>query len=154
MLEVGVKKIASKNLSTTIEMILGDSENMPWGQLLWRNYCCLVYVILTLEKVCWNLESFETKWRICNPRNFCPRQNTLQKQFYSKNILPIIGKIFKDTVAYGYLSESAAAFPWRSFKQYFKKIGFIDVVAFKLCVATIYFCLKNNIEDFSINMKN
>jgi ubiquinone/menaquinone biosynthesis C-methylase UbiE len=67
----------------------------------------------------------------CNPRNFCPRQNTLQTrlQFYSKNILPIIGKIFQDTVAYGYLSESAAVSIWRSFKQYFKKIWFIDVVA-------------------------
>jgi demethylmenaquinone methyltransferase/2-methoxy-6-polyprenyl-1,4-benzoquinol methylase len=27
------------------------------------------------------------------------------------------------------LSESAAAFPWRSFKQYFEKVGFIDVIA-------------------------
>jgi SAM-dependent methyltransferase len=29
MLEVGVKKIAEKKLSNTIEMVLGDSENMP-----------------------------------------------------------------------------------------------------------------------------
>ena len=30
MLEVGVQKIASKNLTKTIEMVLGDSENMPF----------------------------------------------------------------------------------------------------------------------------
>ena len=30
MLEVGEKKIAAKNLSNTIEMILADSENMPF----------------------------------------------------------------------------------------------------------------------------
>jgi demethylmenaquinone methyltransferase/2-methoxy-6-polyprenyl-1,4-benzoquinol methylase len=61
----------------------------------------------------------------CNPRNFCPRQNTLQTrlQFYSKNILPIIGKIFlKDTVAY--LSESAAAFPYgEALNNILRKLG-------------------------------
>jgi demethylmenaquinone methyltransferase/2-methoxy-6-polyprenyl-1,4-benzoquinol methylase len=30
MLEVGKKKIAHKNLSEKIEMVLGDSENMPY----------------------------------------------------------------------------------------------------------------------------
>ena len=30
MLEVGVQKIASKNLTQTIEMVFGDSENMPF----------------------------------------------------------------------------------------------------------------------------
>ena len=30
MLEVGVQKIATKNLSQTIEMVLGDSENIPF----------------------------------------------------------------------------------------------------------------------------
>jgi demethylmenaquinone methyltransferase/2-methoxy-6-polyprenyl-1,4-benzoquinol methylase len=29
MLEVGIKKIAEKKLSNTIEMVLADSENMP-----------------------------------------------------------------------------------------------------------------------------
>jgi demethylmenaquinone methyltransferase/2-methoxy-6-polyprenyl-1,4-benzoquinol methylase len=63
---------------------------------------------------------------VCNPRNFCPRQNTLQTrlQFYSKNILPIIGKIFSKTVAYGYLSESAAAFPYgEALNNILRKLG-------------------------------
>ena len=30
MLEVGVHKIAAKNLSQTIEMVLGDSESIPF----------------------------------------------------------------------------------------------------------------------------
>jgi ubiquinone/menaquinone biosynthesis C-methylase UbiE len=60
----------------------------------------------------------------------------------------------EDTVAYGYLSESAAAFPYGSFKQYFKKIGFIDVIATpQTLLLPFTLLLKNNIEDFSINMK-
>ena len=66
--------------------------------------------------------------------------------FYSKNILPIIGKLFsKDNVAYGYLSESAAAFPYgEALNNILKKIGFIDVVALPQTfgVATIYSASK------------
>jgi demethylmenaquinone methyltransferase/2-methoxy-6-polyprenyl-1,4-benzoquinol methylase len=47
----------------------------------------------------------------------------------------------KDTVAYGYLSESAAVSIWRSFKQYFKKIGFIDVVALPQTLVLLPFTL-------------
>jgi demethylmenaquinone methyltransferase/2-methoxy-6-polyprenyl-1,4-benzoquinol methylase len=47
--------------------------------------------------------------------------------FYSKYILPAIGKIFsKDRSAYAYLSESAAVFPHgQDFNNILKKIGFI-----------------------------
>jgi hypothetical protein len=43
------------------------------------------------------------------------------------------------------------SFIW-SFKQYFKKIGFIDVVLYKLLVLLPFTHLKN-IEDFSIHEK-
>ena len=66
--------------------------------------------------------------------------------FYSKNILPLIGKIFsKDDAAYGYLSESAAAFPFgEALNNILRKIGFIDVVALPQTfgVATIYSASK------------
>jgi demethylmenaquinone methyltransferase/2-methoxy-6-polyprenyl-1,4-benzoquinol methylase len=49
--------------------------------------------------------------------------------FTVKNILPIIS-FFKDDVAYGYLSESAAAFPYgEALNNILRKIGFIDVIA-------------------------
>jgi demethylmenaquinone methyltransferase/2-methoxy-6-polyprenyl-1,4-benzoquinol methylase len=49
--------------------------------------------------------------------------------FTVKNILPIIN-FFKDDVAYGYLSESAAAFPYgEALNNILRKIGFIDVIA-------------------------
>jgi demethylmenaquinone methyltransferase/2-methoxy-6-polyprenyl-1,4-benzoquinol methylase len=67
-------------------------------------------------------------------------------QLYSNYVLPLIGKLFsKDNVAYGYLSESAAAFPYgEKLNNILRKIGFIDVVALPQTfgVATIYSASK------------
>ena len=66
--------------------------------------------------------------------------------FYTKFILPLIGKLFsKDNSAYGYLSESAAAFPYgEALNNILRKVGFIDVVALPQTfgVATIYSASK------------
>jgi demethylmenaquinone methyltransferase/2-methoxy-6-polyprenyl-1,4-benzoquinol methylase len=51
----------------------------------------------------------------------------------------------KDTAAYGYLSESAAAFPFgEKLNNILRKIGFIDIVALPQTfgVATIYSASK------------
>ena len=67
-------------------------------------------------------------------------------RFYSKHILPRIGKLFsKDNVAYGYLSESASVFPYgEKLNNILRKTGFIDVVALPQTfgVATIYKAYK------------
>ena len=49
--------------------------------------------------------------------------------FYTKNILPAIGKLFsKDRSAYAYLSESASVFPHgEAFNNILREIGFIEV---------------------------
>lgn len=151
MLEVGVKKIADKNLSNTIEMILGDSENMPFDD---NSFDAIT--------VAFGVRNFETLekgladiLRVLKPNGVfviletSVPDKTPYKQgynFYSKNILPIIGKLFsKDNVAYGYLSESAAAFPYgEALNNILKKVGFIDVVAMPQTfgVATIYSASK------------
>ena len=147
MLEVGEKKIAAKNLSNTIEMILADSENMPFED----NHFDAITVAFGVR----NFETLEKGLaeilRVLKPNGVfviletSVPEKTPYKQgynFYSKNILPIIGKLFsKDNVAYGYLSESAAAFPYgEALNNILRKIGFIDVVAEPqtLGVATIY----------------
>lgn len=60
--------------------------------------------------------------------------------------MPLIGKFFsKDNVAYGYLSESAAVFPFgEALNNILRKVGFIDVVAMPQTfgVATIYTSTK------------
>ncbi|HMQ45741.1 MAG TPA: class I SAM-dependent methyltransferase, partial [Mariniflexile sp.] len=62
--------------------------------------------------------------------------------FYTKNVLPLIGKLFsKDKSAYNYLSESASVFPYgEALNNILRKIGFINVEDFPQTfgVATIY----------------
>ena len=151
MLEVGKKKIASKNLSNTIEMVLADSENMPFDD----NYFDAITVAFGVRNF-ENLEKGLTEiLRVLKPNGLfviletSVPDKTPYKQgynFYSKNILPLIGKLFsKDNVAYGYLSESAAAFPYgEALNNILRKTGFIDVVAMPQTfgVATIYSASK------------
>jgi len=151
MLEVGEKKIAAKNLSNTIEMILADSENMPFED----NYFDAITVAFGIR----NFEHLEKGLteilRVLKPNGVfviletSVPEKTPYKQgytFYSKNILPIIGKLFsKDDVAYGYLSESAAVFPYGEvLNNILREIGFINVEAMPQTfgVATIYSASK------------
>lgn len=151
MLEVGEKKIAAKNLSKTIEMVLGDSEKMPFDD----NYFDAITVAFGVR----NFETLEKGLaeilRVLKPNGVfviletSVPDKTPYKQgynFYSRNILPLIGKLFsKDDVAYGYLSESAAAFPYgEALNNILRKVGFIDVAALPQTfgVATIYTASK------------
>ena len=151
MLEVGKKKISNQNLSNTIEMVLADSENMPFEDHFF-DAITVAFGIRNFE----NLEKGLSEiLRVLKPNGVfviletSVPEKTPYKQgytFYSKNILPMIGKIFsKDTVAYGYLSESAAAFPYgEALNNILIKTGFIDVVALPQTfgVATIYSASK------------
>ncbi|MEY4963490.1 MAG: hypothetical protein RLZZ323_809 [Bacteroidota bacterium] len=151
MLEVGVQKIATKNLSNTIEMVLGDSENIPFED----NYFDAITVAFGVR----NFENLETGLseilRVLKPNGTfviletSVPEKTPYKQgyrFYSNTILPLIGKLFsKDNAAYGYLSESAAAFPYgEKLNNILRKIGFIEVKALPQTfgVATIYTASK------------
>ncbi|MBC5863740.1 bifunctional demethylmenaquinone methyltransferase/2-methoxy-6-polyprenyl-1,4-benzoquinol methylase UbiE [Flavobacterium turcicum] len=151
MLEVGVKKIAEKKLSNTIEMVLGDSEKMPFED----NYFDAITVAFGVR----NFENLEKGLaeilRVLKPNGVfviletsVPDKTPYKQgyQFYSKNILPLVGKLFsKDNAAYGYLSESAAAFPYgEALNNILRKTGFIDVKAMPQTfgVATIYSASK------------
>jgi demethylmenaquinone methyltransferase/2-methoxy-6-polyprenyl-1,4-benzoquinol methylase len=151
MLEVGKQKILDKNLSKRIEMVLADSENMPFED----NYFDAITVAFGVRNF-ENLEKGLTEiLRVLKPNGVfviletSVPDKTPYKQgykFYSKNILPIIGKLFsKDNSAYGYLSESAAVFPYgEALNNILRKTGFIDVVAMPQTfgVATIYSASK------------
>ena len=152
MLDVGINKINHKNLNNTIEMVIGDSENLKYDDNFFdavtvsfgvRNFESLdsgLREIYRVLKTNGSLVILETS----NPTKFP------FKQFYtvySKFILPTIGKIFsKDKLAYNYLSESSAEFPYgEKFNNILKKIGFTNVVDFPQTfgVATIYVASKN-----------
>lgn len=151
MLEVGKKKIASQNLSDKIEMVVGDSENIPFPD----NYFDAITVSFGIR----NFETLEKGlaeiYRVLKPGGIfviletsVPTKFPFKQgySFYTKMILPLIGKIFsKDKNAYGYLSTSAANFPFgEKLNNILRKVSFIDCVALPQTfgVATIYTATK------------
>ncbi|MDX1328751.1 MAG: ubiquinone/menaquinone biosynthesis methyltransferase, partial [Arenibacter sp.] len=134
MLAVGRKKIEAKNLDDTVKMVVGDSENLPFEDNSFdaitvafgvRNFENLekglseIYRVLKKDGTFVVLET-------SNPTKTPYKQGY---KFYTRFILPTIGKLFsKDRSAYTYLSESAAVFPHgEAFNNILKKIGFINV---------------------------
>ena len=151
MLEVGVQKIAAKNLTKTIEMVLGDSENMPFED----NYFDAITVAFGVRNFDHLEKGLAEILRVLKPNGTfviletsVPDKTPYKQgyQLYSNHILPLIGKLFsKDDAAYGYLSESAAAFPYgEKLNNILRKIGFINVEALPQTfgVATIYSASK------------
>ena len=147
MLEIGKDKITKKGLDSKIEMILGDSENMPFENDTFdaitvafgvRNFETLENGLKEIYRVLKSNGTFvilETS---------IPTKTPFKQgyKFYTKNILPLIGKTFsKDQTAYAYLSESASVFPYgETLNNILRKIGFINVEDFPQTfgVATIY----------------
>lgn len=133
MLEVGKQKIAKANLSDTIEMIVGDSENMPFNDNTFdaitvsfgvRNFANLDKGLTEIRRVLKPGGTFVVL-ETSNPTKFPFKQGY---KFHTNVILPIIGKLFsKDKVAYSYLSESANSFPFgKAFNNILEKNGFIN----------------------------
>lgn len=151
MLEVGRKKIAEKKLSEQIKMVLGDSEKIPFSDAHF-DAATVAFGVRNFE----NLEKGLSEiLRVLKPggvlvvlETSVPTQTPFKQGygFYTKNILPIIGRIFsKDRSAYAYLSKSANNFPHgEAFNNILKKIGFINVRHYPQTfgVATIYHATK------------
>jgi demethylmenaquinone methyltransferase / 2-methoxy-6-polyprenyl-1,4-benzoquinol methylase len=158
MLEVGKNKIAQKKLSDKIEMVLADSENLPFEDHFFdaitvafgiRNFENLekgLSEILRVLKPSGTFVILETS----NPEKTPYKQGYY---FYTRKILPIIGKLFsKDKSAYQYLCESAAIFPYgEKLNNILRKIGFIEVEAMPqtMGVATIYRASKGQNTNLS-----
>ena len=151
MLAVGKDKVKDKNLDNTIEMVVGDSENLVFDD----NSFDAVTVSFGVR----NFETLETGMaeilRVLKPNGSLviletsvPTKTPYKQgyKFYTKNILPLIGKMFsKDNSAYGYLSESASVFPHgENFNNILREIGFIDVTnkPQTFGVASIYIAKK------------
>ncbi|MDO4228834.1 MAG: bifunctional demethylmenaquinone methyltransferase/2-methoxy-6-polyprenyl-1,4-benzoquinol methylase UbiE [Capnocytophaga sp.] len=148
MLSVGREKIQKKNLSNRIELIHGDSENLPFAD----NHFDAVTVAFGVR----NFENLEKGlseiYRVIRPGGrLVVLETSIPEKFpfrqgyfaYTKFIMPIIGKIFsKDRSAYTYLSKSASAFPYgKKFKNILDKIGYHNTKYYPKTlggVATIY----------------
>jgi demethylmenaquinone methyltransferase/2-methoxy-6-polyprenyl-1,4-benzoquinol methylase len=151
MLEVGRKKIKKLHLENTIDLNLGDSENMPFA----NNSFDAITVAFGVR----NFENLEKGLseilRVLKPggtlavlETSIPTRSPFKQgyHFYSKTILPLIGRLFsKDKVAYRYLCDSAASFPYgEAFNNILQKIGFIDIenIPQTFGVASIYIARK------------
>jgi demethylmenaquinone methyltransferase/2-methoxy-6-polyprenyl-1,4-benzoquinol methylase len=151
MLSVGKQKISKLALADRIEMMVGDSENMPFDDHTFdaitvsfgvRNFANLdkgIREIARVLKPAGVLVILETS----NPTKFPFIQGY---QLYTNLVLPIIGKILsKDKVAYSYLSESANSFPFgEAFNNILQKNGFSNTTHTPVTfgVATIYTATK------------
>ncbi|CAI8395144.1 MAG: Demethylmenaquinone methyltransferase [Flavobacterium sp. SCGC AAA160-P02] len=151
MLAIGKQKIAKAKLSDTIDMVIGDSEKMPYKDNTFdaitvsfgvRNFASLDKGLTEIRRVLKPSGTFvilETS----NPTKFPFKQGY---KFYTSFILPVIGKILsKDKTAYSYLCESANYFPFgENFDNILKKNGFINTkyTPVTFGVATIYTATK------------
>jgi demethylmenaquinone methyltransferase/2-methoxy-6-polyprenyl-1,4-benzoquinol methylase len=131
MLDVGIQKIAKRNLNDRIEMVKGDSEKLPFSD----NYFDAITVAFGVR----NFENLELglseMLRVLRPGGkigileFSQPSKSPFKQlyhFYFKNILPGLGKLVsKDNSAYTYLPDSVQAFPYgQEFVDIMNKVGY------------------------------
>ena len=151
MLEVGRQKITKKGLDGTIEMVLGDSENLPFSDNTF-DAITVAFGVRNFENLNKGLSEI---LRVLKPNGVfviletsVPTKAPFKQGYniYTKSIMPLIGKLFsKDKVAYSYLSESASVFPYgEALNNILNKIGFINAEALPQTfgVATIYIATK------------
>ena len=151
MLSIARKKVLDTPLAKKVQFVQGDSEALPFENN--------TFDAITVSFGIRNFEDLEKGLseihRVLKPKGLfviletsVPSKAPFKQgyHFYSKTILPLIGKIFsKDKVAYSYLSESASVFPnGEVLNNILRKIGFIEVEnnPQTFGVATIYNATK------------
>jgi|TARA_B100000795_G_scaffold268174_1_gene254560 demethylmenaquinone methyltransferase/2-methoxy-6-polyprenyl-1,4-benzoquinol methylase len=147
MIEVGNNKINKKGLQDKVELLVGDSEEMPFENSSFdgitvgfgvRNFENLekglseMYRVLTDNGQVIILE-------FSKPKKFPIKQFYF---FYFKYILPKIGRLIsKDQTAYTYLPDSVNAFPdGKNFTEILEKVGFKNtrIIPCSFGIASIY----------------
>jgi demethylmenaquinone methyltransferase/2-methoxy-6-polyprenyl-1,4-benzoquinol methylase len=151
MLAQGRIKMKKKGYQDMIELVYGDSEELPFKDESFdaitvgfgvRNFQNLEKGLGDMLRVL-RPNGVAAILEFSKPKKF-PMKQTYG--FYSKNIIPTVGKsISKDDAAYKYLPESVAAFPeGKAFEDVCKKVGFTHLES-KLVsggIATIYLVQK------------
>jgi demethylmenaquinone methyltransferase/2-methoxy-6-polyprenyl-1,4-benzoquinol methylase len=117
MLAKGREKIKQKHLTEKVELIAGDSENLPFEENKFdavtvafgvRNFENLERGLQEIHRVL-KPDGHLVVLEFSKPRMFPMKQ---LYSFYFKAILPILGRLIsKDQAAYTYLPESVEAFP-------------------------------------------
>jgi demethylmenaquinone methyltransferase/2-methoxy-6-polyprenyl-1,4-benzoquinol methylase len=151
MLEFGKKKIERKGLTGTIDLIEGDSENIPFTD----NYFDVAMVAFGVRNFADPLKGLSEMKRVVRKSGmimvleFSRPSGLIFRavyNFYFRNILPFFGKLFsRDKSAYRYLPESVMKFPDNEeFLGLLEQAGFSAARQIKLTggVASIYTGIK------------
>ena len=117
MLDIGREKMKKKSLDHKIEMVLGDSEGLPFEDNKF-DAIIVAFGVRNFEDLEAGLKDMNRVLRpggkvvvleFSKPRKFPVKQ---LYNFYFKYILPKLGRLVsKDSRAYTYLPESVKAFP-------------------------------------------
>jgi demethylmenaquinone methyltransferase/2-methoxy-6-polyprenyl-1,4-benzoquinol methylase len=155
MLGIGKEKIRKKGFSEKIELISGDSENIPFGNDLFdvamvafgvRNFADPLRGLVEMRRVLRD-NGMILVLEFSKPSGFLFRNIYY---FYFRKILPFVGKLFsKDKAAYSYLPDSVYKFPDNeAFLQLLANAGFTDTRQVKLTggIASIYTGLKKTVQ--------
>ncbi len=147
MLKLGQKKINKKGLEKKIQLIMGDSENLPFPADSF-DAATVAFGVRNFENLNKGLENI---LNVLKPGGtlvvleFSKPTNFFIKRFYNfyfNRITPTVGRLFsKDVSAYSYLPESVNAFPdGDDFIAIMKKTGFTNTSKHSLTfnIATIY----------------
>jgi len=146
MLHVGKDKIRKRNLQDIIRMEQGAAEDLPTED----NYFDLAMVAFGVRNFADLKKGLKEIYRTLKPGGTLivlefSHPTGLMKplyNFYSKNILPTVGRIIsKDPGAYTYLPESVAKFPSGvDFENIMKECGFVNTEINPLTsgISTIY----------------
>jgi len=155
MLEIGRSKICKKGFSGKIDLIQGDSEDIPFGDDLFdvsmvafgvRNFSDPLKGLMEMSRVTRN-GGMILVLEFSKPSGLLFRA---VYNFYFTKILPFVGKLFsKDKSAYSYLPDSVYKFADNEkFLQLLINAGFSDTRQVKLTggVASIYTGFKKSIQ--------
>jgi len=144
MLNVGKEKIKKLGLTDKIELQMGDSEKLLFGDNTFDTVI-VSFGVRNFENL---LKGLTDMCRVLKPGGTClvvefskPASFPFKQfyWFYSTKILPIIGKLVsKDSSAYSYLPESVKAFPdGKAFLDVFEQAGFketsVKTLTFGIC---------------------
>ncbi len=147
MVEVGIKKIKKTGLEGKVELIVGDSEDMPFEDESFdgitvgfgvRNFQNLEKGLAEMHRVL-SKKGQVIILEFSKPKKFPIKQLYF---FYFKYILPKIGRLIsKDATAYTYLPDSVNAFPdGEKFTKILEKVGFTNtkIIPCSFGIASIY----------------
>ena len=151
MIEVGKQKIKSKGLEDTIQLQLGDAENLIFENNTFdaitagfgvRNFEDLNKGLSEIHRVLKN-KGIVAILEPSKPKSFPLKQFY---QIYFHHVLPFFGKLIsKDNSAYTYLPNSVEAFPnGKDFIEHLEKVGFkqCEHIPLTFGIVDLYIAIK------------